>query len=444
MISPGESVPSASASGDGRPGAAETGRFAARGRRLRPLPGGAALLVIGVALVAFNMRTAVSSVPPVLGHFGLSGGGQSLLTTIPVLAFGAGAFAGPALRDRAGEEGAIFALLLTLLCGVLARAVWTDWALFPATLLAGLAIASLNVLLPSLVKRRFPQRAAAVMAAYPSVMTIGSALAAATTVPVLHASSLYWALGVWAAPMLLALGVWLPQLHRAGRGVVRDGRRPPISLRRTPLAWQVMLTMGLNSLIFYGELSWLPTIYRDRGLSDARAGLLLSVLSLVGLVGNIGAPLIAARLPTQRPVVVAIVVLNATGVLGVLLAPTATALIWVAVLGVGQGASLSLALLLIVLRTADSDVSARLSSMAQSGGYLIAALGPLLMGLVHEATGSWTPPLILLLGFTLAFLPAGLAAARNLAIQRDGSVQPGPPRRGASAGLGTGGPGTGG
>jgi len=113
------------------------------------------------------------------------------------------------------------------------------------------------------------------------------------------------------------------------------------------------------------------------------------------------------------------------GVLGVLLAPTATAFLWVALLGVGQGASLSLSLLLLVLRAADSDVSARLSSMAQSGGYLIAALGPLLMGLVHEATGSWTPSLILLLGFTLSFAPAGMAAARNLAIQRDGSVRAG-------------------
>ncbi len=424
MISPEESVPSAPEAGRLAP--TEERRASLRRGRERLAASGALLCALGVALVAFNMRTAVASVPPVLGHFGLSGAGQSLLTTIPVLAFGAGAFAGPVLRDRAGEEGAIFALLLALCAGIAARALWPGWALFPATLLAGLAVALLNVLLPSLVKRRFPVRAAALMAAYPAVMTIGSSLAAATTVPVLHASSLRWALGVWALPVLLAIAVWLPQLRSTSASQRRVRRVLPLPIWRTRLAWQVMLTMGLNSLIFYGELSWLPTIYRDRGLSDAHAGLLLSVLSLVGLAGNIGAPLIAARLPTQRPVVVAIVVLNAIGVLGVLLAPTASAVFWVAVLGVAQGASLSLSLLLIVLRAADSDVSARLSSMAQSGGYLIAALGPLLMGLAHEATHSWTPPLLLLLGFTLSFLPAGLAAGRDLAIERDGSVHHGP------------------
>lgn len=429
MISPEESVPGAPEAAR-HPATDESRRVTRGGARLAA--GAALLCVIGVALVAFNMRTAVASVPPVLGHFGLSGAGQSLLTTIPVLAFGAGAFAGPALRDRAGEEGAIFALLLALLGGIVVRALWPGWALFPATLLAGLAVALLNVLLPSLVKRRFPVRAAALMAAYPAVMTIGSSLAAAGTVPVLHASSLHWALGVWALPVLLAIALWLPQLRHSSAAQRRSRPALPLPIWRTPLAWQVMLTMGLNSLIFYGELSWLPTIYRDRRLGEAQAGVLLSVLSLVGLVGNIGAPLIAARLPTQRPVVAAIVALNAIGVLGVLLAPTATALAWVALLGVGQGASLSLSLLLIVLRAADSDVSARLSSMAQSGGYLIAALGPLLMGLLHEATHSWTPSLILLLGFTLSFLPAGLAAARDLAIQRDGSVHHGPRSRRSS------------
>ncbi|HZQ38230.1 MAG TPA: MFS transporter, partial [Dehalococcoidia bacterium] len=305
MISPEEGAP-----GAGEAvllAAVDDPRSAAHGASVRLDARDALLCAVGVALVAFNMRTAVASVPPVLGHFGLGGGGQSLLTTIPVLAFGAGAFAGPALRDRAGEEVAIFALMLGLLGGLVARALWPGWALFPATLLAGLAVALLNVLLPSLVKRRFPVRAAALMAAYPAVMTIGSSLAAAGTVPVLHASSLHWALGIWALPLLLGIAVWLPQLRGQPPSRARSRSRLPLPIWRTPLAWQVMLTMGLNSLIFYGEFSWLPTIYRERGLSDAQAGLLLSALSLIGLVGNIAAPLIAARLPTQRPVVAAIV-----------------------------------------------------------------------------------------------------------------------------------------
>ncbi|HLZ70780.1 MAG TPA: MFS transporter [Dehalococcoidia bacterium] len=400
----------------------------AAGRRLA-LAGSASLLgVAGVALVAFSMRTAVSGVPPILNRLGLSGAGQSLLTTIPVLCFGAGALAGPRLRGRFGEERAIFGLLLALLAGIVLRAIWPDPALFPGTVLAGLAVALLNVLLPSLVKRRFPQRAGALMAAYPTVMTLGSALAAAATVPVVDATPLrlHGALGIWALPVLLALAGWLPQLRVHGRERGSHAPRSSSPLWRVPLAWQLTFTMGLGSLVFYGELSWLPAIYRDRGLSDAQAGLLLSVLSLVGIVGNVAAPLLAVRLATQRRVVAAIVAVSAIGVLGVLWAPTASAFFWVALLGVGQGGSLSLSLLLIVLRAADSDVSARLSSMAQAGGYLIAALGPLVMGLLHTATGSWTLSLLTLLGFTLAIGPAGFAAARNLVIERDGRVHEGP------------------
>ncbi len=404
--------------------------------RVRMVASASLLGVVGVVLVAFNMRTAVASVPPILNRFGLNGTGQSLLTTVPVLCFGGGALAGPAIRARFGEERAIFGLLLALFAGMVGRALWPDLALFPGTVLAGLAVALLNVLLPSLVKRRYPERAGALMAAYPTVMTLGSALAAAATVPVLHATApaLHGALGIWALPVVVALIAWLPQLRsRRPPGAMQHARprRPIVPVWRIPLAWQLMLTMGLGSLIFYGELSWLPAIYRDRGLSDARAGLLLSVLSIVGIVGNVTAPLLAARRPTQRPVVAAIVAVSTAGVLGVLFAPTASAFFWVALLGVGQGGSLSLSLLLIVLRSADSDVAARLSSMAQSGGYLLAAMGPLVMGLLHTATGGWTIPLLALLGFTLAVAPAGFAAARNLVIEGDGSVRAGAPRTAA-------------
>jgi CP family cyanate transporter-like MFS transporter len=402
---------------------------------LRLSAAAAMLGAVGVVLVAFNMRTAVAGVPPILNRLGLNGTGQSVLTTIPVLAFGLGALAGPAVRARFGEERTIFGLVVALLVGMLARAIWPGIALFPGTILLGVAIALLNVLLPSLVKRRFPEHAPVLMAAYPTLMTLGSALASAVTVPVLHASGLHLhaALGVWTLPVLIALAGWLPQLRARSRPRTGHNHRLKLSLWRVPLAWQVMATMGLGSLVFYGELSWLPAIYRDRGLSDSAAGVLLSVLSLFGIVGNISAPLLAARCRNQRPVVAGIVAISATGVLGVLLAPAASGVLWVALLGVGQGASLSLSLLLLVLRSADSDVAAQLSSMVQAGGYLIAALGPLVMGLLHTATGGWTVPLLALLGFTLAIGPAGFGAGRDLVIERDGRVVAG---RSRSVGAG--------
>jgi CP family cyanate transporter-like MFS transporter len=182
--------------------------------------------------------------------------------------------------------------------------------------------------------------------------------------------------------------------------------------------------MGMQSLLYYGPLSWLPAIYRDRGMDAAEAGFLLMVFNGVAILGNFAAPMIAARLPDQRPAVATAIGLTTIGLLGVLLAPTSTALLWAIVLGVAQGSSLSLALLVIVLRSADSDVAAALSGMAQSGGYLLASTGPLVMGLLYTATGSWTVPLLFLLVVAgLIWIP-GLTAAQNRVIWgavRDGA-----------------------
>ena len=183
------------------------------------------------------------------------------------------------------------------------------WALFPGTILAGLSIAVLNVLLPSLVKRRFPTRIGSMMAAYTMAMAIGASLAAGLTALVLRAAdgSIEAALGIWAIPAGLALLVWLPQLRPSTpTGSATAGRA--VRVWRQPLAWHVLFYMGMQSLLYYGPLSWLPAIYRDRGVDAAEAGLLLLVFNGLGIVGNLVAPLIAARLPDQRPAVAVAIV----------------------------------------------------------------------------------------------------------------------------------------
>ena len=361
------------------------------------------------------MRQAVSGVPPILGDLGLTPEQASLLVTIPVLCFSLGALAGPALRARFGEERAIFVTVGLLLGGLIVRALWPAWGLFPGTVIAGLTIAVLNVLLPSLVKRRFPRHIGPMMSAYTMAMTGGAALAAGLTVPVLRASdgSVTVALGVWAVPVVLAVVAWVPQVRSpapAGR-TASAGRQAAIW--RHPLAWHVLFFMGLQSLLYYGPLSWLPQIYRDRGVDPVDAGFLLMIFNVLGIVGNLGAPVLAARLPDQRPAVAGALALVALGLLGVMLAPTSTAVVWMILLGIAQGACLSLALLLIVLRSADGDVAARLSSMAQSGGYALAAAGPFVMGALHSAFGDWTAPLAFLLAVAIVIWVPGLKAARN-------------------------------
>jgi MFS transporter, CP family, cyanate transporter len=375
------------------------------------------LAVLGVVLLAFNMRTAIAEIPPVLPDLGLSTAGQSVLATVPVVCFGVAALAAPALRRRVGEERVLITVLATLLAGVLVRAAWPQGAsgLFAGTVLVGCAIALMNVLVPSLVRRRFPAHLGLMTGVYTTALVTGGSAAAGLTVPLRDAAdgSLHLALGVWAVPIALALLAWLPERrHRAQPQATIDARAAIRALRRDRVAWSVTLFMGVQSLIYYAALSWLPAIHRGQGIDPASAGALLSALNLVSITGAFLAPVLANRLRDQRVPIAGATVLTVAGLAGVLLAPAGTALLWVLIMGVGQGAALALALLVIVLRAGDDDTAARLSSMAQGIGYLLAATGPLIMGLLHAATGSWTVPLLFLIGLGVVELLSGLAAGR--------------------------------
>jgi MFS transporter, CP family, cyanate transporter len=376
-------------------------------------------LAVTVLLVSLSMRPPISGVPPILEDLRdalqLSPTAVSLLTMLPLLSMGLFAPLGPPLRARLGEERALGAALTVLVLGMALRAAWPDAALFAGTLLAGGAIAVLNVLVPSLIKRRFPgSRVGVMMGTYTVGLSVGPAVAAAATVPIYQATghSIPLALAAWALPPLVALTAWLPQLQHtpepAGRAAA--GHR---SLLRVPLAWQVTLYMGLQSVNFFATLSWLPSLYRDRGLDAADGGFLVGLMSLVGTVPALVVPMLASRTPSQRRWVVLGVALTVTGMLGILLAPVGTMAVWASALGLGQGTNIGLALLLIVLRAADGPTSARLSSMAQTVGYTTASLGPLLIGLVHAATGGWGVPFAILVAAALAQLTAGLLAGRD-------------------------------
>jgi MFS transporter, CP family, cyanate transporter len=371
-----------------------------------------------------------------LGDLGLGLTAQTLLVTIPVLCFGVGALAGPRIRRALGEEWAVFLLMAVLMSAIAVRAAFLGWSLFPTTIVIGLSIAVLNVLMPSFIKRRFPERPGPMTSAYVASATLGPALAAGLTVPVYEAAgdSVNAALGIWALPALVALVAWAPQLRRTpDRGSTNreaslsnigdadaDQRTPEKTharVWRLPLAWQVMIYMGVGSLVFYGPLSWLPQIYQSRGVDAATAGYLLLVMSFVGMVGSTLAPLIGGRRRDQRSAVIVSAVVALVGFLGVMLGPDSVAFLWVAILGIGQGAQFGLALLLIVVRSADGNVAARLSSMAQSGGYLIAAAGPFVMGLLHTATGGWTLPITFLILANLFGFSMGYRAARDRVIR---------------------------
>ncbi|MGH7705331.1 MAG: MFS transporter [Candidatus Dormibacteria bacterium] len=378
------------------------------------------LAVVAVLLLAFNLRVAVSAVPPILADLRLDSFGQSLLVTVPVLCFGVAALAGPRLRRRFGEEQLLLMVIAALVLGLLIRALWPGAGLFPGTAVAALAVAIMNVVVPAVIRGRFPEQAALMTSAYTVSLSIGAGLAAGLTVPILHiGGSLQLALGIWALPALLGCLVWATQVPlRRRRGIPTSppSAVPPAagaSLWTSPVVRGVTAFFGLQSLVYYALLSWLPSIYRARGDSAAAAGLLLGVMVTIGIVGNLVGPAVASRTSDQRLAALVAVALAVVGLLGVLLAPLGTALLWVGILGIGTGATFSVALLLVVVRSANAATAVRVSATAQGTGYLIAATGPLVLGLVHAATGGWTVPLLVLLALLLLETLPGLAAGRD-------------------------------
>jgi CP family cyanate transporter-like MFS transporter len=373
----------------------------------------AALTAAGLVLLAFNLRIATSEIPPVLPDLPIGDVARSVLVTIPVLCFSLAAFAGPPIRSRLGEERALFVMASALLVGIVLRPVGPVWSLFAGTVLCGVAVAVMNVMMPGIVRRRFPRHVNEMTAAYTMALSTGAGLAAGLTIPIRTAlgGSLPWALAIWALPAAVALGLWIPQLSWS-RPAYTQARGVAIGLLRDRLAWLITLYFGLQSMVFYILLSWLPAIYRAKGADPSTAGAVLGVVATVGLVGNLAAPIMAGRLRDVGPVMWATSGLTIVGLVGVLVAPTQTALVWACFIGVGTGGAFSIALLLLASGIRDAASAARLSSMALGIGYLLAAPGPFLAGLIHAATQSWQVPLLLTIGIAATQLAAGLGAAR--------------------------------
>jgi CP family cyanate transporter-like MFS transporter len=377
------------------------------------------LLVASLVLVALNLRPALSSVAPVLPEImrdtGLSSAGASLLTTAPVLCLGLFGPLAPVASRRMRSERVVLLFLAVLVLGLLLRGAGTVPALLIGSVLVGIGIGIVNVLLPALIKKDFPRSAALMTGVYTMALSTGAALASGLTVPLskLLAGSWPWALAAWVLPVLVAMVAWLPRL---GDGAEADpGRRLRLrGIWTNALAWQVTLFMGLQSALAYCVFGWLAPILRDRGLSDVGAGALVSVSIVAQVVAALVTPVAATRGRDQRPAVVVCMALNMAGLLGCVFGPPSVALLWAIVLGIGQGASFALALTLIVLRAPDARTAGQLSSMAQGVGYCLAAAGPLLVGLLHGWTGSWSALGILFLAVGGGALLAGLGAGRNL------------------------------
>ncbi|GAA1272701.1 MFS transporter [Saccharothrix xinjiangensis] len=375
-------------------------------------------MAIGVALAAANLRPAVTSLASVLGDvrasLGVSAAWTSLLTAVPTLCFGVAAFLAPWLGRRLGLARAVGASLAVLTLGLLLRVVDGPSTVLGGTFIACAGIAVCNVLIPVVVKESFPNRVGLVTGVYTAALAAGAAAGAALT-PGLESLLGSWrlAVGAWAVLSLAALLLWAAGA-RHGREVRATARPAPVgrSMLRRPLAWVITVFFGLQSLLAYTVMGWLPQILVDAaGVDRATAGLLLAVTMVLGVPVSLVVPPLAARRPGQSGLVAVLGALSVLGVLGLALAPSAAPALWVVLIGVGMGI-FPLAIVMISLRTSSGADTARLSAMAQSIGYLISATGPFAFGVLRGATGTWTVSMLALAGLLVLLTALGWIAGR--------------------------------
>ncbi|EOW0051908.1 CynX/NimT family MFS transporter [Salmonella enterica subsp. enterica] len=377
-----------------------------------------ALLIAGILMIATTLRVTFTGAAPLLetirSDYGLSTAQTGLLTTLPLLAFALVSPLAAGIARRFGMERSLFAAMLLICAGIALRSLPSSALLFAGTAIIGCGIALGNVLLPGLIKRDFSQHVARLTGAYSLTMGAAAALGSALVVPLaLHGFGWRGALLMLMLFPLLAFLIWLPQWRTTRSANLSSSRAlHERGIWRSPLAWQVTLFLGLNSLIYYVIIGWLPTILTSHGYSEAQAGSLHGLLQLATAAPGLAIPLILHRFNDQRWIAALVSLLCAVGAAGLWFVP-GQAIIWTLLFGFGSGATMILGLTFIGLRASSAHQAAALSGMAQSVGYLLAACGPPVMGKLHDASGSWYLPLsgVTVLAIIMAIF--GLYAGRD-------------------------------
>lgn len=377
-----------------------------------------ALLIAGILMIATTLRVTFTGAAPLLEtirtDYGLSTAQTGLLTTLPLLAFALVSPLAASIARRFGMERSLFAAMLLICAGIALRSLPSATLLFAGTAIIGCGIALGNVLLPGLIKRDFSQHVARLTGAYSLTMGAAAALGSALVVPLaLHGFGWRGALLMLMLFPLLAFLIWLPQWRTTRSANLSSSRAlHERGIWRSPLAWQVTLFLGLNSLIYYVIIGWLPTILISHGYSEAQAGSLHGLLQLATAAPGLAIPLILHRFNDQRWIAALDSLLCAVGAAGLWFVP-GQAIIWTLLFGFGSGATMILGLTFIGLRASSAHQAAALSGMAQSVGYLLAACGPPVMGKLHDASGSWYLPLsgVTVLAIVMAIF--GLYAGRD-------------------------------
>jgi CP family cyanate transporter-like MFS transporter len=375
------------------------------------------LVVVGIVVLAFNLRPSAISIGPVLGDvsdgLGMTTAETGVLTSLPVLAFAVFGALAPRLARVVGLHRLTLLALLCVVGGLAGRAAVSSVPVFLALSLLALAgMASANVVLPSLVKLHFPDRVGLLTSIYSTALAIGLTSASVLTVPISEAYGGWRSgLAVWSVTAGIAVLPWLALIGHDRRPEEVSGRIGLLDVARTRLGWLLALFFGLQSLQAYSIFGWFAELYQDAGFSPHTAGLLLGAITGVSIPLSFLIPWLVARTHDLTVVMCVVIACYPLGYIGLIVAPHGGAWLWAVLVGAGT-ATFPLILTLIGLRARTPVGTAALSGFAQSSGYLIAGIGPFGIGLLRDVSGGWTVPLIALLVITVPQLLLGLAVSR--------------------------------
>ncbi|MFI7142708.1 CynX/NimT family MFS transporter [Streptomyces massasporeus] len=433
--------------------AGKTGGASARAWTMR-------LLVLGIVLSALNLRPAITSLGALLEEvrdgLGMSGSVAGLLTSVPPLCFAVFGVMAPRLARRFGAGAVVCAGMVAIATGLLIRPYAGGTAGFLAgSALALMGIAVSNVLMPVIVKHWFPDRVGSMTGLYSMALALGTALAAAVTVPLTDTLGGSWQTGLalWAGLAVAAVLPWLPFVRgrltppgaeqaaqaatggdvSAGDTSARDRggaaptqafapaeharvKAPRLRMARSRTAWALAVFFGLQATAAYITMGWMAQIFRDAGVPAGTAGLLLAVTMVMGVPLAFVIPRLATRLPHQGPIVLALGVCGLVGYAGLYLAPAAGAWAWAVLLGVANCA-FPLALTMVGMRARTGPGVAQLSAFAQSTGYLISIPGPLLVGVLYQHSGGWGLPIALMSALMIPQMLVGFLAGRDRTVE---------------------------
>lgn len=382
---------------------------------------GSTVFIVVIILTAFNLRPSITCVGPLVDTIGaafhLSNSAVGLLTTLPLILFGLFSPVVPIIRRHMGSAFTIFAGLIVLTLGIFLRSVGNVYILFIGTALIGLGVSVCNVLLPSLVRERFPQQIGIMTGLYSAAMGIMASFASGFSVPLAHLMSFGWrgALVVWAVLSVIAVFTWLPFLKSKDQESTALTGLARKQLWRTIRGWQVTLFMGCQSLLFYCLIAWYPAMLVSSGIRMGTAGWLLSIVLLLGIPASFITPILADHAVSQRNLVLVICLIYLAGFVLVMIGSKSLviAILSASMLGIGQGATVSLAFAMFSFCAESVQETVQLSGMAQSIGYLLAAIGPVLLGVMFDAMHTWGVAVATLIAVNIAMIFMGVTAVHG-------------------------------